>query len=45
VFAAYGPASPFFTGAGILLASTAIAMSYHRRFSSTFARAAVPAQG
>jgi MFS family permease len=43
VFAAFGPSSPFFTGAGILLVSTAIALSYHRRFGSTFARDKAPA--
>jgi DHA1 family tetracycline resistance protein-like MFS transporter len=43
VFAAYGPASPFFTGAGILLVSTTIALGYHRRFRSTFVREAAPA--
>lgn len=45
VFEAFGPRSPFVLGTGILFLGFVVAWSYHRRFGSTFPRAAPAAGG
>lgn len=37
-FVTFGPAAPFFSGAGILMVGTVVAFIYHRRFAPTFPR-------
>jgi len=41
-FANFGPTSPFVMGAVLLLFSTFLALSYHRRFGASFPRVAQP---
>ncbi len=37
LFTSLGPSSPFFAASGLLLVSTAIAWTYHRRYAASFA--------
>lgn len=40
IFERFGPRSPFFAAAGVLLLATALAYAYHRRFGASFGRKA-----